>query len=269
MPDTLRQPAIYVTHGGGPWPFIDLGPERTAAFAPMAEYLRRLVSSLPTRPTAILMVSAHWEAPVATVMTAERPPMLYDYYGFPPESYRLQWPAATATALVPRALALMREAGVTAGTDPIRGFDHGTFVPMMLAVPDADIPVLQVSLLESLDPVAHYALGRALAPLRDEGVLFIGSGSSYHNMRGFGRASSTTPSRVFDAWLVETAATRGSERERRLAGWVHAPAARECHPREEHLLPLHVMAGAAHDEPGTVPFSFEAMAVRQTAIQFG
>lgn len=269
MPDPSRHPAIYLTHGGGPWPFIDLGPERTRAFAPMADYLRGLVSSLPVRPSAILMVSAHWEAPVATLMTAEHPPMLYDYYGFPPESYLLQWPAATATAIVPRALGLLREAGLAAAVDAARGFDHGTFVPMMLALPAADIPVLQVSLLEGLDPAAHYALGRALAPLRDEGVLFIGSGSSYHNMRGFGRASSTAPSRAFDDWLVQTAATRGAERERRLTDWIHAPAARECHPREEHLLPLHVMAGAAHDDPGTVPFTFEAMAVRQTAIQFG
>ncbi len=268
MTASSRQPAIYIPHGGGPWPFVDMGIPRET-LEPLARYLRGLVTGLPQRPRALLIVSAHWEEAVPTLMTAAHPPMLYDYYGFPPESYTLQWPAPTSAEFLDRARTLLEGAGFRTANDPARGYDHGTFVPMMLSVPAADIPVVQVSLLGSLDAARHIALGRALAPLRDEGVLLIGSGNSYHNMRGFRQPSSEAPSRAFDEWIGQTIALDAATRERRLADWTSAPAARACHPREEHLLPLHVMAGASLGDAATVPFKGVAFGVHISAVQFG
>jgi aromatic ring-opening dioxygenase catalytic subunit (LigB family) len=264
-----RLPAVYISHGGGPWPFVETGFGSKEMWAPLDGYLRSLVSDLPERPRALLVVSAHWEARVVTLMSGAQPPMLYDYGGFPPESYQLRWPAPGAPELAEKARHLLERGGFPSALDPARGFDHGTFVPLMLAVPNADIPVLQVSLLQGLDPKKHIALGRALAPLRDEGVFFIGSGSSYHNMRGFGRPESREPSQLFDAWLTRVAAEEPAAREASLLDWARAPAARACHPREEHLLPLHVMAGAGHDDTATVPFRFDMLGARVSALQFG
>jgi aromatic ring-opening dioxygenase catalytic subunit (LigB family) len=264
-----RLPAIYVPHGGGPWPFVDVGFGPPEAWRPLEHYLRTLVDGLAERPRAILVVSAHWEEERVTVMSGAAPPMLYDYAGFPPAAYQIRWPAPGAPELAERARTLVERGGFRAALDPARGFDHGAFVPLKLAVPRADVPVFQVSLLAGLDPRAHVAIGRSLAPLRGEGVLLVGSGNSYHNMRGFGRASSLEPSRRFDDWLAEAVCQAPEVRERRLVDWESAPAARECHPREEHLLPLHVMTGAADGDPATLPFRGEVLGVRASAVQFG
>ena len=264
-----RLPALFLSHGGGPWHVMELWPGMRAQMAPLADHLAGVVRDLPARPRAVLMVSAHWEAPVATLMTGAQPPLLYDNYGFPPEAYALRWPAPGAPDLARRVGALLADAGFEVAEDPARGFDHGTFVPMMLALPRADLPVLQLSLLSDLDPARHLAMGRALAPLRDEGVLMLGSGNTYHDMRGFGHAASTAPSKAFDDWLVETIALPRAAREARLAEWARAPSARACHPREEHLLPLHVMAGAAGDDPGRPDLRLQVMAVHNTCVRFG
>lgn len=264
----MALPVIYIPHGGGPWPFVDaFGPKEQ--WAPLERYLRGLITSLPERPRALLVVSAHWEEANVTLMTHPRPPMLYDYTGFAPEAYELAWPAPGAPDVARRARGLLERAGFAVRDDDARGFDHGTFVPMMLAVPDADIPTLQVSLLHSLDPAAHLALGRALAPLRDDGVLIVGSGNSYHNMRGFGHASSAAPSREFDDWLAASVVLDRERREERLVAWRRAPAAAHCHPREEHLLPLHVVAGAARDDAGAVAFRGAVLGCRASAVRFG
>lgn len=265
----MRQPAIYLSHGGGPWPFMEISFIPPGELDPLEAYLRTLVSALPEKPRAALVVSAHWEAPVATLMTHPRPPMLYDYTGFGPAAYRLQWPAPCATFLVERVTQLLRNAGFPTAEDPERGYDHGTFVPLMVALPEARLPILQLSLLHSLDPAQHLAMGRALAPLRDEGVLLLGSGNSYHNMPGFGHPESTEPSRRFDEWLAQAVTSPRAERERLLEAWASAPAARECHPREEHLLPLHVMAGAGLDDPVTLPIRLKALQVHVSGVQFG
>lgn len=265
----MRLPVVYIPHGGGPWPFVDVRFAPPDQWAPLEAYLRSLVTSLSERPRALLVVSAHWEEPSVTLMTAARPPMLYDYSGFAPAAFELVWPAPCALDLVPRASALLRSAGIPFAEDAQRGFDHGTFIPLMLSVPSAEIPVLQVSLLESLDPDAHLRLGRALAPLRDEGVLVIGSGSSFHNMRAFGRpADYLDASRRFDAWIESTVGLPRSEREDHLRQWRNAPGALECHPREEHLLPLHVVAGAALDDRGAVPARCEILGLRMSAVAF-
>lgn len=268
--DFGRMPAIYLPHGGGPWPFVDLGAfVKAEEVRSLAEYLRGLVASLPERPRAMVVVSAHWEARVPTVMTSPRPPILYDYYGFPPESYAITWPAPGHPELAARVRTLLDAAGIPSAEDAARGFDHGTFIPLKLSFPDADVPTIQLSLQEGLDPARHVAIGRALAPLRDEGVLLVGSGMSYHNMRGFNHAQGLADSEVFDAWLQRAASSEPGERDAALTGWTSAPAARRVHPREEHLLPLMVMAGAAGADRGRVTYSDRFGGVRITAVQFG
>src|SRR3569623_2237346 len=167
-----------------------------------AAWLKGLVAGLPERPKAILVVSGHWEATQFTVGSAARPPMIFDYYGFPEETYRLRFDAPGSPALAKRVRELLGEAGFPTSEDAERGYDHGVFVPLKLAVPDADIPVVQLSLRSDLDPQAHLAAGRALAPLRNEGVLIVGSGMSWHNMRGFTPAF-TAKSQAIDARLGE------------------------------------------------------------------
>jgi aromatic ring-opening dioxygenase catalytic subunit (LigB family) len=263
-----RMPVVFVPHGGGPWPFVDLGLD-AAEVDEMSDYLRALPSAAPVRPRALLVVSAHWEEEVPTVMTAARPPLLYDYYGFPPESYAVTWPAPGDPQLAARVRELLEVAGLASGEDGQRGFDHGTFVPLKLAYPEADLPVVQLSLEAGLDPARHLAIGLALAPLRDEGVFLIGSGMSYHNMRGFGDARAAAPAEAFDAWLRETAGLEPAARDRRLTEWSTAPSARLAHPREEHLLPLMVIAGAAGDDRGKTTYTGSFMGKRLSGYQFG
>ena len=267
-PPSQRMPVIFVPHGGGPWPFVDVGFGSKEELDSLAAYLRA-VRELPRSTTkALLAVSAHWEEAVPTVMTAERPPMLYDYYGFPPESYRITWPAPGDPKLAERVQGLLGAAGFETREDNRRGFDHGTFVPLKLAYPDADVPTVQLSLKRGLDPREHMAMGRALAPLRDEGVFIVGSGMTYHNLRAFG-PQARPASEAFDAWLQETTALEPNQREERLANWSSAPSARLAHPREEHLLPLMVVAGAAGADRGRTAYSGTVMGVRISAHHFG
>ncbi|MBE2263503.1 MAG: dioxygenase [Burkholderiaceae bacterium] len=242
----LRMPVYYLAHGGGPWPWMS-GPHHDA-HALLAQSLRELPAQVGTTPAAVLMVSAHWEAPQFTTSSHPRPPMLYDYYGFPPNTYEVQYPAPGHPALAARVQALLGDAGIAAAQDAERGFDHATFVPMAVAWPDASVPVVQLSLKDGLDPEAHLAAGRALAPLRDEGVLIIGSGLSYHNLRLL-RPEGYEASAAFDQWLTDTLIGKtAAERAAALTQWTSAPSARVVHPREEHLLPLMVAAGAAGDD---------------------
>ncbi|HKQ68808.1 MAG TPA: class III extradiol ring-cleavage dioxygenase [Polyangiaceae bacterium] len=263
-----RMPVVFVPHGGGPWPFVELGIGSKEELDALAQYLRALRALPQTPPRALLVVSAHWEESVPTVMSGDRPPMLYDYYGFPPESYEITWPAPGEPKLAARASALLRGAGFPAASNAERGFDHGTFVPLKLTYPDADVPVVQLSLKRGLDPREHLAMGRALAPLRDEGVFIVGSGMTYHNLRAFG-PEGRPASEAFDAWLRETATLAADERDARLARWSDAPAARQAHPREEHLLPLMVVAGAAGPDRATVPYNGTIRGLRISAYHFG
>jgi aromatic ring-opening dioxygenase catalytic subunit (LigB family) len=239
------------------------------AWTGMADYLRGLPASLPTAPASLLVISAHWESAAATVTTAPTPPLIYDYYGFPPHTYQLKWPAPGSPQLAARVQSLLAAAGIEHAADAARGFDHGVFVPLKLSWPEAQLPTVQLSLRQGLDPTEHLAIGRALAPLRDQGVLIVGSGMSYHNMRGFGHPSALGDSQKFDAWLTETVAAAPPERDARLDDWTRAPAARQCHPREEHLAPLFVVAGAAGDDRGVRRFAGEVLAVAVSAFHFG
>lgn len=244
-------PSTFLPHGGGPCFYM---PDPRGLWTALGHYLAALPGTLPANPAALLVISGHWEAPAFTLTgAAEHPGLIFDYYGFPPETYRLTWPAPGAPWLAARAAALLESAGLPAAIDPERGFDHGVFVPLKMAFPHADVPVVQMSLHASLDPAIQLAAGRALAPLRDEGVWIVGSGMSFHNLRAMGDPRALEPSLAFDRWLAGAVAAPAGERTALLEEWDTAPYARLCHPREEHLLPLMVAAGAASG-PGTREF---------------
>lgn len=264
-----RMPVVYLPHGGGPWPFVELGFFDPTEQAALRRYLVDLPAGLRAAPRAIVSVSAHWEEPVATVSTAAVPGMLYDYTGFPPEAYTLTWPARGDPALAARIRGLLAQAGISSAEDPTRGYDHGTFVPLKVAWPEARVPTVQLSLVRGLDPAVHLAVGRALQALRDEGVLIVGSGMSYHDMRGFGTKAGLDASAAFDGWLRACVTTAPDARDDGLRRWAQAPAARACHPREEHLLPLMVVAGAAGDDRGRVAFAGRVLGAHVSAAHFG
>lgn len=263
---TLRQPALFIPHGGGPCFFM---PDPRGTWSGMERYLKGLAASLPAKPKAILVISGHWEERAFSFTgSAEHPGLIFDYYGFPSETYQLAWPAPGAPWLAERGRALIEEAGLPAAIDPRRGFDHGVFVPLKVAFPEADIPVVQMSLHASLDPALHLAAGRALAPLRNEGVLIVGSGMSFHNLRAYGDPRVRQPAAEFDLWLVEAAEATAGERAKRLENWQNAPFARLCHPREEHLLPLMVAAGASN-APGSHDYGEEVLSGAVSGFRFG
>ncbi|KUP93315.1 DODA-type extradiol aromatic ring-opening family dioxygenase [Tritonibacter horizontis] len=242
-----RMPSYFISHGGGPWPWM---PDWRAEFAPLEASLREMPAQLPTRPTAVLMISGHWETEAFAVMSAPQPPMVYDYSGFPPETFEITYPAPGAPALAEQTRDLIAAAGLATRLDPTMGFDHGTFVPMAVMYPQADVPLFQVSLQKGYDPAAHFALGRALAPLRDQGVLIIGSGLSYHNLRAFGPGAKA-PSEAFDHWLTTALALPPAERKAALMNWEQAPHARDCHVQEDHFAPIFAALGAAEDAAAT------------------
>ena len=243
-----KMPTYFISHGGGPWPWI---PEMRRAFARLEDSFKRLPGELPERPSAVLMVSGHWETPDAfAVMHNAHPPMVYDYSNFPPHTYEVTYPAPGAPALAERTAELIAAAGLPTKLDETQGYDHGTFVPMEILWPDADMPLYQVSMRSNYSPSEHIALGRALAPLRDEGVLILGSGLSYHNLRAFG-PKAKKPSMEFDTWLGEALKLPGQDRIKALENWESAPSARQAHAQEDHLVPLFAAIGAAEDEPAT------------------
>lgn len=234
-----------------------------------AEWLRSIEGSLPEKPTSLLVISAHWEEEEPTVMTSPAPPLFFDYYGFPKHTYELTWPAPGSPELAARVRALLSKAGIASKEDPKRGFDHGVFVPLKVAFPDAKIPTVQLSLRAGLDPEEHLAIGRALAPLRDEGVLIVGSGMSYHNMRGLMTGGGAADSKRFDDWLASTVTRSATERDAALGSWAKAPSGQASHPREEHLIPLMVAAGAAGEDPGARVFVDTPMNATISAVRFG
>jgi aromatic ring-opening dioxygenase catalytic subunit (LigB family) len=232
-----------------PASFMDWDPPDT--WVRMAKYLRGVPAAVGSRPKAVVVISGHWEEEIVTIQINVAPPLVYDYYGFPPSTYKITFPAPGAPDVAKRVAEVLSAAKIAWKYDNVRGFDHGVFIPLKVVFPRPDLPIVQVSLLASLDPAEHIRLGQALAPLRDEGVLIVGSGMSYHNMqtlmsnmRGAARTDvADTGSERFDEWL-EGVLTRDTPEERiaALTAWDKAASARDAHPREEHLLPLHVVA---------------------------
>jgi 4,5-DOPA dioxygenase extradiol len=255
---------VYFSHGGGPLPILgDPGHKG------MVDFMTQLPSRL-RKPDAILVISAHWEESPATLLGAQTPPMFYDYYGFPQEAYEITYPAPGSADLARRVTALLNENNIPTYIDPKRGFDHGLFIPLKLMFPDASIPALQLSLLRGLNPAAHLALGKALRGLMQENILVVGSGFSFHNMRAFSWQGMDAPdpaNNAFQDWLIDVCAgtMAQSDREQRLVDWERAPSARYCHPREEHLLPLHVCAGMA-GKAGTLIFDDSILGKRSVAF---
>jgi len=236
---------VYFSHGGGPLPILG-----DASHNAMVAFMRQLPSRLK-RPEAILVISAHWEEDKATLLGAQTPAMFYDYYGFPDEAYEITYPAPGSPDTANMIVELLNQNNIATHIDPHRGFDHGLFIPLKLMYPQADIPALQLSLLRGLDPTAHVKIGVALRALMHENILVIGSGFSFHNMRAFSWHGKNTPDPAnddFQNWLIEvcTGPISQPEREQRLIDWQKAPSARYCHPREEHLIPLHVCLGIAN-----------------------
>ncbi len=266
----MTLPTLFVPHGGGPCFFMDPdGGPSDPMWQPMEQYLRGLIASLPERPRAILLVSGHWEEETITLHTGERPALLYDYYGFSEHTYRLRWDAPGAPDVARRAAQLLTGAGFATCTESERGWDHGVFIPMKVAVPGADIPLVQMSLRADLDPADHIAIGRALAPLRDEGVLIVGSGMSFHNLRVRG-VQAEAPSRAWDAALTDAVTDPDpARRADRVAGWSGLPHAKFAHPREEHLLPLMVALGAGGDDPAVRDHASEVLGWAVSGYRFG
>lgn len=263
------QPTYFINHGGGPCFFLDPGTIRDE-WRELETYLRGFTDTLGEKPRAVLIISGHWEETRPTVNTGASPPLLYDYGGFPPHTYQLRWPAPGDPDLAASVADLLHAAGIDSGSDASRGWDHGVFVPMKVMFPSADIPTVQLSLQSGLDPATHLAIGKALTPLRKEGVLILGSGQTYHNMRGFlnGDGAADPAAEAFDAWLRE-AMLNGKTRGQALIDWARAPGAREAQPHEDHLLPLMVAAGAASGEPGQIAFHGHAFGKPISGFRFG
>lgn len=284
--EDTRMPTFYISHGGGPCFFMkpkdramfrDMGPD-----SPLANALRAVSDDLPSKPKALLIISAHWETrDTVAVTTGAKPDLLFDYYGFPDYTYKLKWPAPGDPALAARVRKLLEASSIPSAEEPKRGYDHGVFVPMLLAYPDADVPTVVLSLRADLDPEFHVRMGEALAPLRDEGVLIIGSGFSSH---GFGGRRLTHEQKIkaaadFNAFLVDTLDDGGRRggggaasyeaKRKALVEWESAPGARGTHPREEHLIPLHVALGAGGDGPSRATFNTPAMGFACTMFRFG
>ena len=246
-----KMPAFFISHGAGPCFWVDWGGPNP--FKGLELFFERIPSLLPSIPKGVLVISAHWEESDFTIQTNPAPSILYDYYGFPENTYRLEYPALNSETLIQRTISLLEKEGIIINQDANRGYDHGVFVPFLKIFPDARIPITQISLKKGMDPSEHFALGRVLAPLRSEGILIVGSGMSYHNLREIN--DKERKSDVFDEWLTKTLVGPKKERENKLKFWEKAPNARFCHPREEHLIPLMVVAGCAEEDQGEKVFS--------------
>jgi len=235
----MKQPALFVSHGS-PMIVIDKSPART--------FLEGLAGELPGRPDAIVLFSAHHDEPVASITSAAMPETIHDFGGFPAALYEMRYPAPGKPELAGRIAAILDKAGIAHRIDPQRGFDHGAWTPMMLAWPKAEIPIVQVSIDTNRSPEYHYQLGQALAPLRDENILLIGSGSMTHNLHAFFRGgfAATAPT---EAWVTEFLAWLD---DRLNAGDIaaaldvieQAPNGHDNHPTMDHILPLFAALGA-------------------------
>lgn len=252
----MTLPTLFVSHGA---------PLLAISATPASDFFRSLAGRVP-RPNAVLMVSAHWEERVPTLGLGTE--TIHDFFGFPPALYQIQYPAPVAEAAAARAVALLQDAGIAARTDARRGRDHGAWVPMALAWPGLDMPVAQLSLIAGASPSSHFAIGHALKPLRDEGVLIVGSGSATHNLRARPTPSPAEWATGFVGWLDGTLEAGD---DAALKDWQRAaPYAEINHPSPEHFDPIFVARGAAAGERTTrLHHSWEFGSLSMNAYAFG
>ena len=273
MTASTRLPTFFVPHGGGPCFFIkpeDMPPGMPKdLWGNMAAFLKGVGGQVGRKPKAVVVATAHWLTERPTIGNAAEHELYYDYYGFPPYTYQLDYKPKGAPQVAARVAELLAGAGIASDMDGKRGLDHGVFVPFKLIYPDADVPIVPMSLRADLDPQAHIEIGRALAPLRDEDVLIVGSGMSFHNMRAFMRRTHAEQAAAFDAWLAKAATAPPAERDAALAHWSEGTAALDAHPEEEHLIPLMVAAGAAGADFGRRTYSETLGAHALSAFTFG
>jgi aromatic ring-opening dioxygenase catalytic subunit (LigB family) len=246
----MLMPVLFLPHGGGPLPLL-----QDPSHAELIDFLRSVSKTIP-HPKSLLVITAHWEESQPAITAQKNPELLFDYYGFPPEAYKIQYPAVGNPQLASVVADLLTSEGFTPKLEMQRGFDHGTFVPLKLLYPLGDIPVVQLSLIRNLDPAVHIHMGQSLTKLREQGVLIIGSGMSFHNMQAFFSPSleTTRKSEAFDYWLADLLtdpSTTEEQKIQQLTHWAKAPEARFSHPREEHLMPLMVCFGAATGSDST------------------
>jgi aromatic ring-opening dioxygenase catalytic subunit (LigB family) len=251
----MKLPTYFLSHGGGPWPFMM--DQVGHLYGKLDASLRDIPRQIGVTPKAVLVITSHWEGRDFMLSASARPPMIYDYGGFPPHTYEVQYSAPGSPELAAQVKQLLEDGGHAAVLDAQRGFDHGTFSALYPVYPNADVPIVQLSLKYGLDPQTHLEVGRLLAPLREQGVLIVGSGLSYHNLRAF-NTQGAAASHAFDQWLQQTMALPPQQRSAQLLKWEQAPAARMAHPREEHLLPLMVVLGAAENDPAAMPYHEDA-----------
>jgi len=255
---------IFIPHGGGPLPLLgDKGHQE------MVSFLKNITSRLGT-PSAILVISAHWEEEQVTITSGKSPALIYDYAGFSAESYNIKYPVLGDPELANEVYNLLKDRGIEAKLDNKRGFDHGVFVPLKIMYPDADIPCIQLSLVNNLDAKAHIEIGKALSKLRSKNVLIIGSGFSFHNMKAFFDTTNTVDNnnKTFEQWLIDTCTNSdfsANDSQGKLEKWADLPSARFCHPREEHLLPLHVCYGLCQSKAELV-FNGEVLGKKTSAF---
>lgn len=265
-----RLPTYFLSHGGGPWPWLkDLRP---GVYDQLERSLHNTRRELGELPRAVLMISGHWEADRFLLSSAAHPPMYYDYSGLPEHTYRIRYDAPGDPQLAETVRVMLERGGVPSGLDPRRGYDHGTFSLMQVLYPEAKLPLVQLAMKADFDPAEHIHVGELLAPLRDQGVLIVGSGFSFHDTRSIMSGAGKVPSATFDAWLNQTLVDSApKDRKQRLIGWADAPAARAAHPREDHLIPLMVAAGAAGDDVGLRVYHESAFmgAITASSYRFG
>jgi len=262
-----RLPSFFIPHGGGPCFFMEWTPPDT--WKKMADYLRHFTDDCAKDIRAVIVISAHWEADTITVTGNNKPDLIYDYHGFPPHTYELAWPAPGHPELASRVSRLLTDGGIACDIDNARGFDHGVFIPLLLTFPSANIPTIQISLSSNLSPELHFKIGELISPLRDENILIIGSGMSYHDVGALMGRRDTIGSDAFDDWLIKAVQSTPDTRKKRLLDWETAPNAKQCHPREEHLIPLHVVAGTAAGEAGKLDYTDNILGAKVSAFRFG
>jgi 4,5-DOPA dioxygenase extradiol len=246
MDTKQRMPTVFLAHGGGPLPLLN-----DKSHKEMVNKSKELAKLIP-KPKAILIISAHWEEKEFTILETTNPDLLFDYYGFPDESYSYKYPAPLAKDVNSKLKEIFSKAGVKLNSETNRGFDHGVFVPLLLMYPNADIPISQISLKSSLDAETHFKMGNLISSIRDDGVLIFASGMSFHNMSGFFNPSKEIKDGniKFHEYLKDSLTNKDldqAKREKNLINWKNSPnnSGKLCHPREEHLIPMYVAAGAA------------------------